>query len=96
MAHTVSMVVDKGTVPCVGTRLAVFLKPTMPFKAAGILIEPPVSEPRPMNAAAVATDTAAPEEEPPGTKGSKACAFALERACPAGWWDTASHAGGVP
>jgi hypothetical protein len=68
-AHTVSSVVDRGTAPAVGTRLAVFLKPTMPFRAAGIRIDPPVSEPSPMNAAPVATDTAAPDDEPPGTRG---------------------------
>jgi hypothetical protein len=68
-AHTVSSVVDRGTAPAVGTRLAVFLKPTMPLRAAGIRIEPPVSEPRPMKAAPVATDTAAPDDEPPGTRG---------------------------
>ena len=44
--------------PSVGTSRAVFLKPTMPHSAAGMRIEPPVSEPRPMKAAPVATDTA--------------------------------------
>ena len=66
MADTVSRVVDSGNTPCVGVVRAVFLKPTMPFRAAGTRIEPPVSEPKPMKAAPVATETAAPELEPPG------------------------------
>ena len=56
MAQTVSMVVDKGNAPWVGTRRAVFLNPTMPFKAAGMRMEPPVSEPRPIKAAPVDTE----------------------------------------
>jgi hypothetical protein len=68
MAHTVSSVVDSGSAPCVGTRRAVFLKPTTPLSAAGMRMEPPVSEPRPTKAAPVATDTAAPEDDPPGTR----------------------------
>src|SRR3990167_344502 len=67
-AQAVSSVVDSGTAPEVGTSRAVFLKPTMPLRAAGMRIEPPVSEPRPMKAAPVATDTAAPEDDPPGTR----------------------------
>jgi hypothetical protein len=65
-AHTVSSVVDRGSAPSVGTSRAVFLKPTMPLSAAGMRIEPPVSEPRPTKAAPVATDTAAPDDDPPG------------------------------
>ena len=53
-----------------GTSRAVLLKPTMPYSAAGMRIEPPVSEPSPTNAAPVATDTAAPEDEPPGMRGT--------------------------
>ncbi|GAO27353.1 hypothetical protein ALISP_7173 [Alicycliphilus sp. B1] len=67
-AHAVSSVVESGTAPSVGTRRAVFLKPTTPLRAAGMRIEPPVSEPRAMKAAPVATDTPAPEDEPPGTR----------------------------
>jgi hypothetical protein len=69
MAQTVSRVVDSGRAPSAGTSRAVLLKPTMPFSAAGMRIEPPVSEPSPMNAAPVATEMAAPEEEPPGMRG---------------------------
>ena len=82
------MVVDKGTAPCVETRLAVFLKPTKPLSAAGIRIEPPVSEPSAMNTAPVATETAAPEEEPPGTRASPAASTR--------WSVVASQAAGVP
>ena len=70
MAQTVSSVVDSGKRACSGISRAVFLKPTMPHSAAGMRIEPPVSEPRPMKAAPVATDTAAPEDEPPGMRGT--------------------------
>ena len=73
-AHTVSMVVDRGRAPSVGTRRAVLLKPTMPFSAAGMRIDPPVSEPKPMNAEPVATETAAPEDDPPGTRGTRVSA----------------------
>jgi hypothetical protein len=70
IAQTVSSVVDRGRAPSVGTRRAVLLKPTMPHRAAGIRIEPPVSEPRPMKTAPLATETAAPEDEPPGMRGT--------------------------
>ena len=59
---------ESGTVPVKGTRRAVLLKPTMPHSAAGILSEPPVSEPKPTSAAPVATETAAPEDDPPGMR----------------------------
>ena len=65
-AQTVSSVLESGIAPDVGTNLAVLLKPTMPFKAAGMRMDPPVSDPRPIKEAPVATDTAAPEDEPPG------------------------------
>ncbi len=68
MAQTVSSVVDSGNAPSAGVSRAVFLKPTMPHSAAGMRMEPPVSEPSPMKAAPVATDTAAPEDEPPGMR----------------------------
>ena len=87
MAQAVSRVVESGTAPAVGTRRAVFLKPTMPHKAAGMRIEPPVSEPRPMNAAPVATDTAAPEDEPPGTRGAPGSAPKRpSKAAGVPWW----------
>ena len=80
MAQTVSSVVDRGSAPSHGVSRAVFLKPTMPHSAAGMRIEPPVSEPRPMKAAPVATDTAAPDDEPPGMRGTAASAGLAGRA----------------
>ena len=67
-APTESSVLDSGTVPAVGTVRAVGLNPTTPHKAAGMRSEPPVSDPSPINAAPVATDTAAPLDEPPGMR----------------------------
>ena len=66
IAETVSSVVESGSAPSVGTRRAVLLKPTRPCSAAGMRIEPPVSEPSAAQAAPVATETAPPEVEPPG------------------------------
>ncbi len=77
MAETVSSVVDRGSAPSVGTRRAVLLKPTMPCSAAGIRIEPPVSEPSPTQAAPALTDVAAPDDEPPGTRAGPAPAAGL-------------------
>ena len=65
---TESSVVDSGWTPSRGTRCAVGLKPTSPQNAAGIRQEPPVSVPMPANAIRSATDTAAPEEDPPGIR----------------------------
>ena len=60
IAQTVSSVVDSGIAPSVGVSRAVFLKPTRPCSAAGMRIEPPVSEPSAAQAAPVATETAPP------------------------------------
>ena len=49
-----------------GILRAVGLKPTNPHKAEGILTEPPVSVPIAAAAIPSVTETAAPEEEPPG------------------------------
>jgi hypothetical protein len=68
VAQTVSSVVDSGRAPSDGTSRAVLLKPTIPLSAAGMRIEPPVSEPSPMKAAPLATEIAAPDEEPPGMR----------------------------
>ena len=51
-------------------------------------MEPPVSEPKPMNAAPVATEMAAPELEPPGIRGAWGS--------PTAWSVSASQAAGVP
>jgi hypothetical protein len=68
IAHTVSSVVDKGSAPAAGTRRAVGLNPTSPHRAAGMRIEPPVSDPSPATHRPAATDTAAPDDEPPGMR----------------------------
>ena len=44
----------------------------MPQQAAGIRTEPPVSVPRPTSASPVATATAEPLDEPPGTRSGSA------------------------
>ena len=61
-----SRVVDSGVAPAREIRFCVGLKPTMPHNAAGIRTEPPVSVPIATIAPPSATETAAPEEEPPG------------------------------
>ena len=63
-----SKVVDSGVAPSRGTRFCVGLKPAMPQNAAGMRTDPPVSVPIPTTAWPSATDTAAPEEEPPGIR----------------------------
>ena len=65
---TVSKLRDNSITPSRGVRACVPLKPTKPHKAAGTRMEPPVSEPRPATARPKATDTAAPDEEPPGMR----------------------------
>ena len=59
---------ESGNAPCVGTRCAVGLKPTMPHSAAGIRQEPPVSVPSAPSAMPSVTETAAPDDEPPGMR----------------------------
>jgi len=44
------------------------LYPTTPQSAAGTRVEPPVSEPIAISHMPSATATAAPDEEPPGTR----------------------------
>src|SRR5476651_2301823 len=68
-----SSVDDNGTPPSSGTRRCVGLNPTMPLKAAGIRHEPPVSVPSAPCAMPSTTDTAAPEDEPPGTWPTSRC-----------------------
>jgi hypothetical protein len=61
-------VVDSGVTPPRGMRFWVGLNPTMPQSAAGIRIEPPVSVPIATTAPPSLTDTAAPDEDPPGNQ----------------------------
>jgi hypothetical protein len=49
-------------------RRAVGLNPTMPFRAAGIRTDPPVSVPMAAAAMSSVTEIAAPEDEPPGMR----------------------------
>ena len=63
-----SMVFDKGTAPSVGTRVDVGLKPTIPQKAAGMRHDPPVSVPMAAIAMPSATETAPPDDDPPGIR----------------------------
>ena len=65
---TESSVHDSGNAPSLGIRLAVGLKPVTPHNAAGKRTEPRVSDPSPMAHMPSATETAAPEDEPPGTR----------------------------
>jgi hypothetical protein len=52
----------------VGTRYWLGFQPTMPHIAAGMRVEPPVSEPMVISLIPSATATAPPEEEPPGMR----------------------------
>ena len=63
-----SSVVDSGVAPSRDTRNWVGLNPGMPHNAAGMRTEPPVSVPSAATAMPSATDTAAPDDEPPGTR----------------------------
>ena len=60
--------VESGYTPSRDTRETVGFHPTRPHKAAGMRIEPPVSDPMAAIAMRSLTDTAAPEEEPPGMR----------------------------
>jgi len=59
---------DSGRTPSSGTRRAVGLNPTMPFSAAGMRTDPPVSEPIAAAAMPSVTEIAAPDDDPPGTR----------------------------
>ena len=61
-----SNVGDSGNIPSVGHLFLVVFKPIIPFNAAGILTEPPVSVPIAKAANPDATATAEPLLEPPG------------------------------
>src|SRR5690606_32703630 len=63
-----SRLVDNGSTPAIDTRQALGLNPARPHSAAGMRTEPPVSEPMAPRAMPSVTDTAAPDEEPPGMR----------------------------
>ena len=65
---TVSRLGASGQTPVSGIRPQVVLRPAIPQHAAGIRIEPPVSEPYEMSASPLATATAEPLDDPPGTR----------------------------
>ncbi len=64
----VSRLGASGRTPTRLIRPAVVFRPATPQHAAGMRIEPPVSLPNATSASPVATATAAPLEEPPGTR----------------------------
>ena len=68
IAHTVSSERESSKAPSVGTLNIELLNPTNPQSAAGIRMEPPVSEPIAATLKPRATETAAPELEPPGMR----------------------------
>ena len=68
---TESSVYESGKAPSRGVRRAVGLNPTTPQSAAGWRTEPRVSEPRAITLMPSACATAAPEEEPPGTRAAR-------------------------
>jgi hypothetical protein len=63
-----SSVNDSGNAPSRGMRRAVGLKPARPHSAAGTRTEPRVSLPSAMTHIPSACATAAPEDDPPGTR----------------------------
>ena len=63
-----SRLTASGTTPSIGTRLAVGLNPVSPHRAEGMRTEPPVSVPIAAAAMPSVTETAAPEDEPPGIR----------------------------
>ena len=63
-----SRLVESGRQPSRGTRRAVGLKPAIPHSAEGMRTEPPVSVPIAPAAMPSVTETAAPDDEPPGMR----------------------------
>ena len=62
------MLVLRPSTPSSDSRPKLVLRPTRPFQAAGTRTEPPVSEPMAAAARPRETETAAPEDEPPGMR----------------------------
>ncbi len=65
---TVSRLGASGHTPVSGIRPQVVLRPAIPQHAAGMRIDPPVSEPYETSASPLATATAEPLDDPPGTR----------------------------
>src|SRR6185436_11272910 len=57
-----------GNTPSMGTKPCVVFNPTTPHQAAGTRTEPAVSVPKATSAIPLATATADPQLEPPGSK----------------------------
>ena len=64
----VSSVGLRGRTPNVLIRPIVVFNPVMPFQAAGMRTDPPVSVPIAQGAIRAATATPEPDEEPPGAR----------------------------
>ena len=69
---TVSSDGASGHTPSSGSDPESFFRPTTPQHAAGLRIEPTVSVPKATSASPVATATADPLDDPPGTQRSRA------------------------
>src|SRR6516162_10493826 len=65
---TVSRDGASGYTPSTGTRSQVVFRPAIPQQAAGIRTDPPVSVPRAASVSPVATATAEPLDDPPGSR----------------------------
>jgi hypothetical protein len=59
---------DSGKTPCDGIRVVVGFRPTMPQKAAGARVDPPVSDPIVAGAMPSLIETALPDDDPPATR----------------------------
>ena len=85
---TVSCVPERGKIPPIGSRPPEDLAPTIPQKAAGMRIEPPVSEPSAQGTSPPATAAPDPEEEPPGACAAPGAA-GLRGVPKCGFWPSA-------
>ena len=65
------MLVLSPSTPSSGSSPKLVLRPTRPFQAAGTRTEPPVSEPMAAAARPRETETAAPEDDPPGMRATE-------------------------
>jgi len=65
---TVSIDTEQGMRPSIGNVPSVVLRPTVPFQADGVRIEPPVSEPTAQGTKPAPTATPEPLDEPPGVR----------------------------
>ena len=59
---------DSGKIPSDGMRVVVGFRPTIPQKAAGARVDPPVSDPIVAGAMPSLIETALPDDDPPATR----------------------------